>query len=520
MSGIQLLIIEDDHADQHLIRRALASGETSRWVLDVVATLAEARERLTLRDYELILLDANLPDASYPETLDEMLKYADDIPVVMLTGVEDPELGREVVSRGVQDWIPKQDLNPRLLQRALLHTLERRRRQQLEQQMVHNDKLASLGKLVAGVAHEINNPTTFILLNQHVAAKDLQQLREAVTTPAELELIDRIHGNLNDNISGMYIIRDLVRNLSSLSRDERCSVETIDLNEVIRQACALAAATISRRATLVMALDELPLLQANRNRFTQLVLNLLTNAAHAIERGSPKDNRITVRTYCVDDAIHLVIIDTGVGIPPRNQRKIFEPFYTTRSKEKGTGLGLTIVSDTVRLHGGRIDVASTVGEGTRIHIVVPLESPLASTPQSATPISPRTDGPRRRLLLIDDEVLLTQAMLPFLEEAFEVVCVNDGVLALQMMESAGSYDLILCDLIMPDVDGVTLFESLNDSPELQRRFVFMTGGTFTDRAREFVQQLPRPVLRKPLAPDALLAQLIGVLRSIDAQGPQ
>jgi len=398
IADVELLVIEDDVGDVLLVQRALLSEGLHDWSVTVASTLRRAKQLLSLKRYDLILLDANLPDATQPRTLDEVLLHAGETPVVMLTGANDPEEGREIVRRGAQDWMPKQDLQPPLLRRVLQHTLERQRLRLLERQMNQADKLSSLGKLAAGVAHEINNPAAFVLMNQEVGLGLVNDLRLKLRErPDCQELLSLLEELLTDNREGLTLIRSMVSDLSGFARMERDEAEQIELNALIQQVCNLASRTLRRRAKLTLSLVPLPPIIANRDRLTQLLLNLLTNAAHAVPADAPHSNHITIRTTFEDDVISIFVEDSGVGIHPRDLPHIFEPFFTTKPSGEGTGLGMTLVAETARQHRGHVEVESQLGEGTCIRVVIPRDTGLKEAPP-APAVRPYDPEPVRHLL--------------------------------------------------------------------------------------------------------------------------
>jgi CheY-like chemotaxis protein len=240
---------------------------------------------------------------------------------------------------------------------------------------------------------------------------------------------------------------------------------------------------------------------ADESRLGQVFLNLLVNAAQAIPEGSAATNRIVVRTRQgpTQEAV-VEVEDTGVGIEPWKLERIFEPFWTDKAVGVGSGLGLSIVHGIVSALGGDIQVQSAPGRGTTFRVTLPVQSQSAPHPGGARPPPPprAEPGHRPRLLLIDDEAHLGVTLSLGLRDQADVASVRSGREAVCMLLADDRFDLILCDLMMPDLTGMDVFEQVGrERPALRARFVFMTGGAVTERARKFLEQVPEQRLDKP-----------------------
>ena len=243
-----------------------------------------------------------------------------------------------------------------------------------------------------------------------------------------------------------------------------------------------------------------------------MFLNLLINAAQAIQEGNASGNEIGIAT-ATDGAGRAVITisDTGSGIAPEVIERIFDPFFTTKPIGVGTGLGLFICHGIVKGLGGELTVESAVGRGTRFRLILPAaQGTLAAT--ATPPSGPITVPPsRRRVLLIDDEVHLAQGLQRALAPDHDVVLATSGREAKAILEGDDRFDVILCDLMMPDVTGMEVFAYVKtDRPQLAPRVVFMTGGAFTARARSFLDEVPNRCIEKPFE----LARLRSVIRDV------
>jgi CheY-like chemotaxis protein len=242
----------------------------------------------------------------------------------------------------------------------------------------------------------------------------------------------------------------------------------------------------------------LPVL-ADEARLGQVFLNLLVNAAQAIPEGAPAQNRIVVRTRQGPSRESIVEIeDTGVGIEPWKMERIFEPFWTDKPVGVGTGLGLSIVHGIVSTLGGEIQVQSEPGRGTTFRVTLPTHSEMVAAVSPSLPAAEQQPERRPRVLLIDDEAHLGVTLRLGLRDQAEVVAAQSGTDAVRMLLADDGYDLILCDVMMPDITGMDVFDQVCTArPALRGRFVFMTGGAVTERARKFLEQVPDRRLDKP-----------------------
>jgi len=370
-----------------------------------------------------------------------------------------------------------------------------RRRQ--ESAMVVADRMASIGVLAAGVAHEINNPLAYVHANLVVAG---QEIARGAHGPALAEAIAAAR-------EGTDRVRGIVRDLKTLARGDEEHVEAVDLRAVVESAVTVARRSIEPRARLTFALAEVPAVRGNRARLGQVVLNLLLNAAEAIAEGRREVNEIAVSlAVAPDDEVVLTVRDTGSGIAPADLRRIFDPFFTTKGQGQGTGLGLSICHRIVASLGGRMEVESTLGAGTTFRILLRASATEVATPASPASVRPAGGNARRgRVLVVDDEPQLLAVLGIVLSEHHEVVTLPDARAALDMLRSDDSFDVVVCDLMMSPMTGIELHDALRaERPGLERRMVFMTGGTFTADASAFLAATPQRWLEKPFDTNRLL----------------
>jgi CheY-like chemotaxis protein len=392
---------------------------------------------------------------------------------------------------------------------------------------VSEDRLRAVGRLAAGLAHEVNNPLTFVLANLESLRESHQAIsrfirdlrvdlatREAITpcsfeqlaSDANLqEVLDDAADMLTDCYKGTHRIQDIARSLGTFSRADDNQAEMVDITRVVDDACAMVFNQIRYRARLVKRFEPIPNIAAFPGRIAQALVNMLTNAAEAIDGGAYEKHRIVVSTRAVGDHIVVGVRDTGAGIQDDDRKRIFTPGFTTKAHEGGMGLGLSACKRVAEEHGGRLEVHHLSDRGTRFELILPLDTGLqASEPRRES--RPTSEAPlkRSRLLIVDDDAMVLSALSRRLRRRYDVVTVLGGVEALARLAEDPSFDSIVCDLMMPEVDGKSFYDAIvKDHPELAERIVFMSGGAFTPRLRKFASAVSNPVLQKPVSREEL-----------------
>jgi PAS domain S-box-containing protein len=365
------------------------------------------------------------------------------------------------------------------------------------------DRMASVGRLAAGVAHGINNPLAFVLANTEYSLEELGRLKfPDGLRPGVVEDMGRA---LTQAREGALRIRDLVADLATFSRSaERPSV-ALDLQSVLESSLSLAANEIRHRARIVRDYGPTPAVLADRSRLAHAFMNLLVNAAHAIPEGDAERNEIRVVTR-TDEAgrAQVEIRDSGAGMAPDVVSSIFDPFFTTKPVGSGSGLGLSITHEIVTSLGGTIHAESELGRGSVFRISLPSTQVVAeaATGQRVLPAQP---PPKPRVLVVDDEAPMLEMCERILAQSYEVRTARSGRSALERLEAGERFDVILCDLLMPDVTGMDLYETLRRTlPSAADKMIFVTGGAFTARAQDFMDSVSNLRLAKPFDREALL----------------
>jgi signal transduction histidine kinase/CheY-like chemotaxis protein len=373
-----------------------------------------------------------------------------------------------------------------------------------EAQVLVSDRMASVGTLAAGVAHEINNPLAAVIANLDVAARDLKMLGERTATVADLSSV------IAEAREAAHRVGRIVRDLKIFSRADDDDHQAVDVERVLESTLRMAWNEIRHRSTLVKEYTDVPLVDANEGKLGQVFLNLLVNAAQAIPEGNAEGNFIRISTETgADGRVVVKIADSGPGIPPETQRRLFTPFFTTKSVGAGTGLGLSICHRIITALGGEISFASEVGKGTEFRVVLPV---ARSRKQAVVePVRTASVASRRgQVLIVDDEIAVGHAAQRILAPEHDVTVVDTGARALELIQRGERFDLVLCDLMMPQMTGMELYAQVSRvDPAQAARFVFMTGGAFTGRAREFLDKTTNDRLEKPFEMDDLRAMING-----------
>jgi PAS domain S-box-containing protein len=384
---------------------------------------------------------------------------------------------------------------------------------QLQVRLTLADRMASMGTLSAGIAHEINNPLAFVISNLDFVS---DAVREALGGRARVDL-EEWQEVLGEACQGAERVRQIVRQLKAFSRPEEERTLPVDVHAVLDSVATMAGNEIRHRARLQRDWGaSVPPVLANEGKLSQVFLNLVVNAAQAIPEGDAHHNEIRLATR--EDGAGRVVVevsDTGVGIPREILGRIFDPFFTTKPVGVGTGLGLSVCHGIVTGLGGEITVESEPGRGTTFRVALP--AAVGGGGRAVERARDAAPCPRRgRVLVVDDEPIVGRVLQRLLRE-HEVEVATGGREALERLGQAPSaFDAILCDVMMPDLTGRELYEAVGRaSPGLERRFVFVSGGAFTPGASEFLASIPNPTLEKPFDE----ARVRRVVRELVLSGP-
>lgn len=383
-------------------------------------------------------------------------------------------------------------------------------RKRLEQRLAASERLASISAMAAGMAHEINTPLSGTLGNVEFALRRLEGIRDEARAlqpggPVHQAVTEAIEALSDANRAGGRV-RSIVTDLKKFTKADDSARDLVDLPDVIDTAIKLALAQPGPPVKVMMTLGTTPLVTANEGRLAQALANLLINAAQA---GA---SRVEVTTHTNDAGRPVIEVrDDGAGIAPDVLPKIFDPFFTTRPVGTGMGLGLSICHTVVSALGGELGVQSSLGAGATFSLTLPpaTEPRLKARGPSLVP----TPSRRGRVLLIDDDEIIAKVVPRLLGDLHDVEAELDARQALARLQRGEMFDVILCDLTMPSMTGVEVFEAISAlSPALASRMVFLTGGARSEDASAFLDDCANLVIYKPFSMNRLRAVVASYVR--------
>lgn len=361
----------------------------------------------------------------------------------------------------------------------------------LKEQLIQAEKLSSLGEILSGVAHELNNPLTGVI-----------GYCELIYETTKDEKLKEQLGKINN---AALRCKKIVENLLSFARQHKVEKQYTNINEIIHQTMDLKAYQLKiDNIDVTMDLDErLPYTMVDPYMMQQVFLNIINNS-HLAMKDKGGQGKLTIKSGQHEGTIRISFTDTGIGIPEGNLQKIFEPFFTTREVGKGTGLGLSVSYGLIKEHGGEIYAVSRPGEGATFYIELPITSPVAIVADEAEDAVSRekeVEGSKKRVLLIDDEPTILDLMKEIIEGMGHQVCMtSDARMALEKIRHK-HYDLIISDMRMPIMHGKAFYETVGKSrPELRKRIVFTTGDVINPETQSFIQETRCQYIGKPFTP--------------------
>ena len=418
--------LEENLAHCEFNLEVLTPRNRELWFLIHVERLGVAIQYLSAQRFDVVLLDLSLPDSFGLDTVRQLHELAPDIPVVVLTGVDDRELALQAMAIGAQDYLVKGQISAQLLERAVRYAIERKKaevqiikqeRELNQLKLIHREKMATLGHLVASVAHEINNPVNFIYANlTHVdnytwdllALIELYKQGGVHTTPdiqdkiEEIDL-DFLREDLPKTLSSMKMgaerICELVLTLRNFSRLDEAKMKAVNIHEGIDSTLLILRDRLKEKSgypaiQIIKEYGNLPLVECYAGQLNQVFMNILSNAIDALSQADPDGSKeviknyhptITIRTQVLEsNRVGISIKDNGSGITESVKTQLFEPFFTTKEVGRGTGLGLSISYQIVaENHGGQLKCISVPGQGAEFL----LEIPIKQSAKSQLPVS-------------------------------------------------------------------------------------------------------------------------------------
>jgi two-component system cell cycle sensor histidine kinase/response regulator CckA len=481
---MRVLLIEDNEDDACLIREMLQERREAGADLECVDRLGSGLTQLAQGKVDLVLLDLSLPDSHGLETLNKIQTEAPNVPIVVLTGLDDEAMAVQAVRRGAQDYLVKGRLDGYLLSRAMRYAVERKQAErdlrESEARLRQSQKMEGIGQLAGGIAHDFNNLLTVINSYSDMLLGDI-----GFDNPFLRNGLDQIK-------EAGHRAASLTRQLLAFSRRQVLEPKVLDLNESVSTMGKLLRRLIGEDITLVLCPHPaLGRVKADPGQIEQVLMNLAVNARDAM----PGGGQLTIETMNVEldtayarthvsvlpgPYVMLAVSDTGCGMDTDTQAHIFEPFFTTKELGKGTGLGLATVYGIVKQSGGYIWVYSEPGKGTSFKIYLPLVEENAELPKPDSAPDDALCG-SETILLVEDEEMVRALALAILERyGYTVLAakhVNDALRIAQ--EGPRPIHLLLTDTIMPGMNGPELaVQVLAIRPEM--KVLYMSG--YTDKA--------------------------------------
>lgn len=383
-------------------------------------------------------------------------------------------------------------------------------RKGMETQLARTERLVALGTLAAGICHEINNPLTHVI----------ESIEWGMRLAGDEGASAAVTGALAEARESAVRIGKIVKGVREFTQPGPESRRRVSLRDVLGAAVKLTAVELRARARLALSERPSPEVHADPDRLTQVFVNLLLNAAQAIPQGEQGAHVIAVELdEAPDGRARVVVRDDGQGIDPAALPRIFDPFFTTKAPGAGMGMGLSISASIVRGYGGEISAVSDVGRGTAFTVLLPAAE--ASTPPEAPrpAAAPDRSARRGRVLIVDDEEIVSRSLARAIADRHDVERLGDPRDALARLLQDPEPDAVLCDVMMPEMSGIELYEAVRARrPALAARFVFLTAGATNDEARTFLTAPDRQVIYKPIFDAGKLRA--AVARLVDAARPR
>lgn len=360
---IRALIIEDNPGDVCLIKEMLRTVHQTHFSVVSAGKFSDGCMYLESNPVDIILLDMGLPDVAGSTAIADLQQRYPALPVVVLTGMNNDTAALSAVRSGAEDYLVKGQVDTALLVRSIIYAIERRRAKcentDLQRRLFQSERFASVGRLAAGVAHEINNPLTVILGNTQILLH-------------RIDAMNPLHESLVMIEAASQRCRKIVYSLLAFARAENMEAKLFDINEVLDVSLALSRPQLEAAGVTIVRQpsSDLPDVQCVAPQLEQVFLNIISNARDAM----PDGGTFTVGAGIIDKELHITFADTGTGIPSDIMGRIFDPFFTTKPVGQGTGLGLSVCIGIVEKHEGRILVSSPPGQGSTFTVVLPVKS--------------------------------------------------------------------------------------------------------------------------------------------------
>ncbi|HKO92615.1 MAG TPA: response regulator [Polyangiaceae bacterium] len=528
-----VLIVEDEAIIAEDLRQTLVEQGFDAFA--VAASGEEALAQAAVRRPDVVLMDIRIQGPLDGVAAAKALRERFGVPIIYMTAHADDRTLERAKSTEPLGYLlkPVQASELKISIELALHrhgAMERWARsvedeRLTQQQRDTSERLSSLARMAAGVAHQINSPLTVVVANAEVVAAELERRRlEAARDPAEQQRWEEaIEAQAELRLAAQRIAR-LVANIQAFSQPSPPAARA-DPRRAVERAVQLIEPELDGRTRITLNVRPVPKVTTSEAHLIEVIRQLLRNAAQAMTGAGPEANEICVGTRLAEDGqVMIEVSDTGSGMTREVQQRIFEPFFTTKPVGVGTGLGLSICHGIVTAAGGQLRVDSVEGSGARFCVVLPAVNSRSAPLQLQRRLPGRGFGAlglrrapahrareRRRILVVDDEPLLLRSVRRLLPE-YELVCVESARQALALLDQGNSFDLIVSDVMMPEMSGIDFYEALcARHPEDAERVIFVTGGALGAQIGSFLGSVPNLRLEKPFAAADLRSAIQQVL---------
>jgi signal transduction histidine kinase len=491
---LRVLQVSDFEDSFALVMRELRRGGYDPSV-GRVQTHASFKDALLWKTWDVIISDESLSCYSGLRALADAREAGKDIPLILLSATTEKAGAVAAMRAGAHDYVLKDDLErlPIAVEREVRDARARAALRKTSEKLAISERMTSARMLASGVAHEINNPLAIIMANLDFVTELLG--RDGGDKPEQK--LTEIDGPLRDAREAATRIQGIVRDVQLFSGPRHEERGAVEVRSVIESSIRLVWNEIRHRARLVRDYGDVPMADSNEAALSQILLHVLVNAAHAMPEGNATTNELWVTTKTArTGGIVIEIRDTGVGISKDSLARIFDPFFTTKPIGAATGLGLSLCHQMITDLGGAIAVESELGKGTLVRITLPMArtKPHAKVPTVAL------DGPvpRASVLVVDDDVAVGRALERRLGRYHDVVVLTKGMEAVSRISLGERFDVIVADLMMPDLTGMEMHAELTRiDPDQAMRMVFLTSGMWTDAEQEFLDGVTNARIETP-----------------------
>jgi CheY-like chemotaxis protein/nitrogen-specific signal transduction histidine kinase len=508
----RVMLVDDDDE----LRAALAFRLAAH--CGDVVTYADAQEALeALRGGlhpDLIVLDLMMPgmDGWQFRVAQKSEPRLADIPVIVLSAD-----GSAQAAAIDADAHLRKPIDGELLEQTVEEVATRAAARRAERTRVEElQRLVSLGALLGGIAHEINNPLALVFGNLDILQRQLVGLvnPKRAAGPFSVAVAMRALERARD---GAERVAAVVRSASIFASADLAGEETLDVHALLESAIQVASSEIRHGANLVRSYRDAPRVYGNPARLGQVFLNLLLNAVYAIHDEGGSNHVIRVSTECERECVIITVADSATCLDAEGTESMFDATSAAYARGPRLRFGLAVSRELVQEMGGSIEYLPSQPRGASFRVTLPAcERVSLPAPPPKPPTRLRSERPT--VLVVDDEALLCELLSAMLADRYEVSAFSSPRAALAALLEH-DYDAVVCDVMMPTMTGMELFDAVvREHPRLAERFLFITGGAFTERARLFLKQTGRPVLRKPCARAELLEVIERIAtREVDSQ---